>query len=243
MSTSLRKDMKDRRRKQRQMQRQLATLAIIGGAALLLAIIILPNLFKSSEPVGTFTVITPVPRPQAAGTAMGDSNALVRIDVFEDFQCPACQYYSQQVEPQVVENYVAKGTVYYVFRQYPFIDNQSATRESDQAANASLCAADQGHFWDYHDMLYANWTGENIGNFSNTRLTAFAESIGLDMTEFNACFKENRFKEQIDQDLKDGDIMGTSGTPSLFVNGKIVAPGQVPSYEEISAAIEAELDQ
>ena len=243
MTASLRKDMKDKRRKQRQKQRQTAVMAIIAGAAILLAIIVLPNLFKSAEPAGEFTVITPVARPQVNGTALGDPNAPVRIDVFEDFQCPACQYYSDSVEKPVVENFVATGTVYYVFRHYPFLDDRAATKESDQSANASLCAADQNRFWDYHDMLYANWDGENQGNLSNTRLTAFAEAIGLDMDEFEACFKENRFKDQIEQDLRDGDKMGSSGTPSVFVNGKIISPGKVPTYDEIAAAIQAELDK
>jgi len=243
MSTSLRKDMKDRRRKQRQKQRQMAVLAIVGGAALLLAIVILSGFFKSSAPVGEFTIITPVVHPQANGTAMGDPNAPVRIDVFEDFQCPACQYYSEVIEHQVLDAYVTTGKVYYVFRQYPFLDNRSATRESDQAANASMCAADQGRFWDYHDMLFTNWKGENEGNLSDKRLTAFAEALKLDMGKFEACFKENRFKDQINADLADGDKMGAQGTPSVFVNGKIVAPGKVPTFEDIKAAVEAELNQ
>lgn len=243
MSSSLRKDLKDRRRKQRQKQRQNAVLAIVAGVAILLAIIILPNLIKSSAPVGDFIVITPVARPQVNGTAMGDPNAPVRIDVFEDFQCPACQYYSENVEKPVVENLVTNGTVYYVFRHYPFIDDRAATKESDQSANASLCAGDQNRFWDYHDMLYANWKGENIGYLTDTRLIAFAKAIGLDMDRFESCFKDNRFKDQIEQDLKDGNRMGASGTPSVFVNGKLITPGQVPSYEDIASAVQAELEQ
>jgi protein-disulfide isomerase len=243
MSTSLRKDLKDRRRKERQKQRQTAVLAIIAGAAILLAIIILPSLLKSSQPVGDFTVITPVARPQVNGTAMGDPNAPVRIDVFEDFQCPACQYYSQNVEKSIVENFVAKGTVYYVFRNYPFIDDRAATKESDQAANASLCAADQNRFWDYHDMLYANWKGENIGYLTDARLTAFAEAIGLDVKKFESCFDKNLFKDQIEQDLQDGDKMGSAGTPSVFVNGTLISPGQVPTYDDIAAAVQSVLDQ
>jgi protein-disulfide isomerase len=243
MSTSLRKEMKDKRRKERQKQRQMATLAIIIGGAILVGLIFLSGYLKSSAPVGDFTVITPDVHPQVNGTTMGDPNAPVRIDVFEDFQCPACQYYSENIEHQVIDNLITPGKVYYVFHNYPFLDDRAATKESDQAANASMCAADQGRFWDYHQMLYANWKGENEGNLSDKRLTAFAESLGFDMTKFNACFKANQFKDQINADLKLGQDMGAQGTPSLFVNNKIVAPGQVPTYEEIKAAVDAALNQ
>ncbi len=243
MSTSLRKDMKDKRRKQAQKKRQTAALLIIGGVALLVGIIVLSGFLKSSAPVGEFTVITPKAHPQVDGTAMGDPNAPVRIDVFEDFQCPACQYYSDEIEHQVIDNLIITGQVYYVFHNYPFLDDRAATKESDQAANASMCAADQERFWDYHQMLYANWNGENQGNLSDKRLTAFAEALGLDMDKFNSCFKANQFKDQINADLQAGQEMGAQGTPSVFVNGKIVAPGQVPSFEEIKAAVDAALNQ
>jgi protein-disulfide isomerase len=243
MSTSLRKEMKDKRRKERQKQRQMATLAIIIGGAILVGLIFLSGYLKSSAPVGDFTVITPDVHPQVNGTTMGDPNAPVRIDVFEDFQCPACQYYSENIEHQVIDNLITPGKVYYVFHNFPFLDDRAATKESDQAANAGMCAADQGRFWDYHQMLYANWKGENEGNLSDKRLTAFADSLGFDMTKFNACFKANQFKDQINADLKSGQDMGAQGTPSLFVNGKIVAPGQVPTYEEIKAAVDAALNQ
>jgi protein-disulfide isomerase len=243
MSMSLRKEMKDRRRKQRQKQRQIAMLSILGGVALLVGLIIISGSLNSSKAVGDFTVITPVARPQASGAAMGDPKAPVRIDVFEDFQCPACQYYTENVEPQVATTYVATGQVYYVFRNYPFIDDNAATKESDQAASASMCAADQNRFWDYHDMLYANWKGENQGYFTDARLTAFADALNLDMKAFKACFKANTHKDQVATDMADGKKMGMSGTPSLFVNGKIITPGQVPSFEAIKAAVDAALGQ
>ena len=243
MTKSLRKDMKDKRRKQRLKQRRLALLAILGGVVLVVALLIIPGLLKSSAPVGDFTIITPVARPQASGTAMGDPKAPVRIDAFEDFQCSACLYYAQNVEPAIVDEFVATGKVYYVFRQYPFIDDNSATRESDQSANASMCAEDQGRFWDYHDMLFANWKGENVGYLTDKRLTAFAQALGLDMNAFDACFKANKHKDQINADLADGVKMGVSGTPSVFVNGTLIVPGKVPTIDDIRAAVNAALGQ
>jgi protein-disulfide isomerase len=136
---------------------------------------------------------------------------------------------------------VKTGKARYVFRLYPFLDDGSASKESDQAANASLCAAEQGRFWDYHDMLFANWNSENAGAFTDKRLVAFAESLGLNLTDFNACFDDNKYKDQIAKDLADGKSAGVTGTPSLFVNGVIVRPGFVPTYNDISQAVEAAL--
>jgi protein-disulfide isomerase len=141
----------------------------------------------------------------------------------------------------VTQNYVATGKARYVFRQYPFLDTNSATKESHQAANASMCANEQGRFWDYHDILFVNQNGENVGAFSDKRLVAFGETIGLDMNKFNECFKANRYKDQIEKDKADGEKAGVQGTPSVFVNGQIIRPGFVPTYQDISTAIDAAL--
>lgn len=241
MSTSLRKEMKAKRRQKRMQERRNAFLMIFGGIVLLIALFTVPQLIENSKPVGEITSITPIARPQEDGTAMGDPNAPVRIDVFEDFQCPACKTYTETTERQIIENYVSTGQVYYVFRQFPFLDDRSATRESDQAANASLCASEQGRFWDFHDMLFANWNSENAGAFSDRRLVAFAETLKLDMKAFNQCFDENRYKDQVQQDLRDGQQMGVQGTPSVFVNGTLIAPGFIPTYDQLVEAIEAKL--
>ncbi len=234
---SKRQIIREQRMKRQQQQRLLTILVIVVAAVVIAGLLIWPSL----RPVGEIKTITPVERPQEDGTALGDPNAPVLVEVWEDFQCPACTGYSQQIEPQVVDNYVATGKVRYVFRHYPFIDDRVATKESDQAANASMCAAEQGRFWDYHDIVFANWNGENAGAYSDKRLIAFAESIGLQMDEFNACFDANRYKDQIDKDFADGTDALVQGTPSVFVNGVIVKPGFVPSYPEIAAAIDAAL--
>lgn len=229
-----------RARRQRQ-QRTFVILAVVGVALIVAGLLILPSLRNNMAPVGEIVTVEPVERPQGEGTSLGDPNAPVLIEVWEDFQCPACRTYSEQIAPLVVENYVKTGKARYVFRQYPFLDDRVAAKESDQAANASMCAAEQGRFWDYHDLLFANWNSENAGAFTDKRLVAFAETLGLNMTDFNSCFEDNKYKDQIDKDLADGQSAGVSGTPSLFVNGQIVRPGFVPTYDDISQAVEAAL--
>ncbi|MCI0519789.1 MAG: DsbA family protein [Chloroflexi bacterium] len=232
---------RDQRAKQQRNQRLAVILIVAFAAVLVTGLLIYPSLKAAATPVGEIVAVTPGIWPQADGAKLGDPNAPVLIEVWEDFQCPACKTYTEEAERLVIDNYVAAGKVYYVFRHYPFIDDRSASSESDQAANASMCAAEQGAFWDYHTMLFANWNSENAGAYIDKRLVAFADSIGLDMGQFNACFKENRFEDQINKDFADGQKAGVTGTPSVFVNGVLLTPGYVPSYQEISAAVEAAL--
>ena len=238
---SKRQAIREQRQRQQRQQRLILILVVSGIAIALAAILIGPSLRTSIAPVGEIVTVEPHERPLVDGRMLGDPNAPVVIEVWEDFQCPACRDFSKNIEPLLVQNFVANGQVRYIFRQYPFIDDKAPTSESDQAANGSMCAMEQGRFWDYHDILFANWNSENAGAFNDKRLVAFAETIGLDMNQFNTCFSENRYKDEINQDIVLGNNAGVTGTPSVFVNGKILTPGFVPGYDAISSAIEAEL--
>jgi protein-disulfide isomerase len=66
-----------------------------------------------------------------------------------------------------------------------------------------------------------------------------AQSISLNMTDFNACFQADTYKSQIDQDFSDGQAKGITGTPSVFVDGTILTPGYIPSYDQIAQAVDA----
>jgi protein-disulfide isomerase len=226
-------------------QRNIA-LILFAGAAIILAAGLIALMWRTQAQtagvvVGTVYPITPRPRFMANGAAAGNPDAKVRVDVYEDFQCSACRQYTMEIEPQLMRNDVATGRIYYVFHSFLIIDRatwDAPVKESHQAANAAMCAADQNRFWDYHDMLFNNWTGENVGDFTDPRLVAYAQTLKLDMGRFNACFKNNRFKAKIDADIAEGTQLGVNGTPSVFVNGIQVTPGFMPTYNLILQAIE-----
>ena len=242
MSISKREVIKSQRLKKKRQQRQAAIFGVGGFILLVVLLIALPTIINDLRPAGEFVTITPVERPLVDGKTMGDPDAPVTIEVFEDFQCPACKNFAESVETQLVtSNYIQDGQVYVVFRQYPFLDDGIASNESDQTANASMCAMEQGRFWDYHDMLYANQNGENNGAFVDRRLVAFAEALNLDMRQFNTCFDNNTYLPEIEADIEAGRAYGVTGTPSVFVNGTHLTPGFVPSYEEMVGAIETAL--
>jgi protein-disulfide isomerase len=248
-----RRETQRQQRKRKQMVTRITFLgAILLAAVLLVAFIAIPAIRNQANLRATQTAQAnlpislktpePVDHPQASGTAMGDPNAPVRVDVYEDFQCPACGIYSQEVESLVIQQYVATGQVYYVYHHYPFLDDRSSTKESDQSANGSMCAADQGKFWEYHDLLYANQSGENQGAFRDKVLVAMAENIGLDMDQFNECFESNAFEAQIDDDIASGRALGVNSTPSVFVDRLLVKPGFAPSIVDLQQAIDAALN-
>jgi protein-disulfide isomerase len=245
---SKRQEIRQRRQRERTRNRLLVISLVAAGALLIASIFILPGILQAtgSSPTADTPIVAITPRAINApmsGTSMGDPNAPVKMDVWEDFQCSGCVYYSKNLIPQIIQNYIETGKIYYTFHFMPFIDGGAG--ESHQAANAAMCANEQGRFWDYHDMLFANWTGENVGDYTDTRLVAYAEQIGLDMKAFKNCFEANTYANQISQDAQAGSDKGVPPTPGIFVNGQAVvnSTGQnlIPSFDDISRAIDTAL--
>jgi protein-disulfide isomerase len=234
---SKRQERRERMQRQQQRQRLITIGLIVLGAALIVFAVVWPQI----RSVGEIITVTPAALPNSDGLSVGDASAPATIDVFEDFQCPACKAFTENIETLVIQNLVAAGKARYVFHNYPFLDGTGARNggESDQAANAAMCASEQGKFWEMHSVIYANWNGENQGNFSDRRLQAMAETIGVDMNAFNDCFNANKYEDEIQADFDLGEEMGVSGTPTVFVNGNRVGqPGRIASYEEIAQAVE-----
>ena len=105
-----------------------------------------------------------------------------------------------------------------------------------RAAEASECAGEQGKFWEYHDTLFLNWRGENVGAFSDENLKRFARDLGLDMEEFNRCLAERRYLPRIQQDFRDGQALGVRGTPTFFIDGQVIRGLQ--DYEVFKGVID-----
>lgn len=228
---------REKRQKQLQQQRLSALLIVIGITIILIAIIALPSIVNASNPVVDITPIQSRTIPNANGAAMGNPNAPVKIIEYSDFQCPACQVFFFRVEPQFIEDYITTGIVYFEYRSMGLYIGQ----ESFDSAIAAYCAGDQNKFWEYHDILFTNLTGENVGAFSPKRLQAFGKTIGLDMNVFKDCLSTLKYQERVNQDQNEGVKAGVKVTPTFLINGKIVE-GALPIEEfskEINAALQA----
>jgi protein-disulfide isomerase len=166
------------------------------------------------------------------GMLMGAADAPVQIVEWGDYQCPACGILARSIEPQLVSEYIGPGKASFEFRNFAFLGP-----ESQRAAAAAVCADQQGAFWPFHDTLYANQHGENQGAFTDERLRAMAEKLGLDMAAFNTCLDDGTTADAVAASTAGGRDQGVNATPWLTVNGTRVENWQ--DWAALSAAIDA----
>jgi protein-disulfide isomerase len=155
------------------------------------------------------------PRAFTQNNFMGDPAAPVQIIEYGDFQCPYCLKFWTEAEPQMIKEYVNTGKVYFEYRSVgAFIGTESAW-----AAEGAYCAGDQGKFWEYHNTLFTNWSGENAGDFTKDKLVKYARALNLNMDEFQSCINEEKHKVTVEQDSIDAHAAGVQATPTFFING------------------------
>ncbi len=173
----------------------------------------------------------PLPVPEVStGTARGRPDAPLTLEVFSDFRCKYCGVLAESIEPLIVSEYVDTGIVRIVYRQFPV-----GGPLSEQAAEASLCAADQGKFWAYHGALFARLPRGELRGAGD--LDAAAREIGLDQAAFSRCLRSGQMRARVDADRNEGLRRGVQGTPTSFVGGRAIVGAQ--PIEVFRAAIEA----
>jgi len=238
---SKRQALREQRRRAQQRSRSVIIVGVVLVAVAVAVLLIAPNF----TPIGEIRTAEAFPRPQADGNAAGDPNAPIKMEEYSDFQCPLCERFYSQTERQLVETYVATGKVYFIYRSF----GQFIGSESKAAAEAAYCAGDQGKFWEMHDIIFANHTGENTGDYSNRRLAAFAEKIGLNVADFQSCYNNNTYSSRVNEDFTDGNAAGVQATPTFVltytVNGETkteLISGALP-FGEFQSRIDAILAQ
>lgn len=158
----------------------------------------------------------------------GNPNAPITIVEFSDFQCPFCK----RAEPTLNE-LLAKyeGKVRLAYRDFPL---SQIHPQAQKAAEASRCAGEQGKFWEYHDVLFADQA-----KLDPQSLTEHAKSLKLDEKSFEECLNSGKYTAAVGKDLEEGKQAGVSGTPAFFING-ISLSGAVP-LESFTRLIDEEL--
>lgn len=227
---SSRSRVRERRQKAKQRRRLYWILGIAAAGIAVAAILILPSLGGP----GGITAPDPIDWPQSSGTTLGDPAAPVTIVEYSDFQCPFCRQFHEETFPLLLDNHIRTGEVQFIYRNFPIIG-----RESLEAGNAALCAAEQDAFWPYINYLFANQTGENVGAYSEARLQAIAQELGLDMDPFEQCSSRNEMQDRVQSEYAQGLEVGVNSTPTLVVNGKVL-PGALP-YSQLQGEIQSAL--
>jgi len=149
--------------------------------------------------------------------SLGKKDAPITLVEFSDFQCPFCQSTAPTLK-QVAQKFGDQVRI--VYRQYPI---PSLHPFALKAAEASLCANEQAKFWELHDAMF-----EDQRKLAVSDLKATARRLGIDGKKFDACLDTGRYTEQVQNDQKDGQRVGVTGTPAMFINGVAVDGGAVP---------------
>jgi protein-disulfide isomerase len=166
-----------------------AILAIIaiGGVALLATTTQRTTPSDPSRP--SITSIVPLDSLPSRGNA----DAPVTVVEYADFQCPACGVFATTMGPELVKDYVDTGKVRFVFHDFPLPQHANAI----PAAEAARCAADQGAFWPYHDLLYAKQAEWENSRQPLTLFASYAEQLKLDRGAFETCFNNHTHQAAI----------------------------------------------
>ncbi|MDX1442105.1 MAG: DsbA family protein [Nitrosopumilaceae archaeon] len=172
---------------------------------------------------------------------LGNPNAPVTLIEFGDYQCHFCNVHFHNTEHALIENYIEPGKVKMIFKDFTIIGPDSIN-----AAHGAHCANEQGKFWEYHDILYNNWTGENNGWASSQNLLRFAQEIELDIDKWSECMLEGRYSQIISDSSKDARDLGITGTPAFFVIGpdnNITKISGAQPYERFEQVFNSELQK
>lgn len=168
---------------------------------------------------------------QVAGSpSFGPENAPVTIVEFSDFQCPFCSRVLPTLDA-VKKNYPEQ--VRLVFRQFPL---SNIHPQAQKAAEASLCADDQGKFWEMHDQMFSNQ-----GALGVPQLKIAAVELGLEAEAFEECLDSGKYADQVGADVADGTKIGVTGTPAMFINGRFLSGAQ--PYARVAGIIDDELSR
>ena len=209
----------------------ISGLALVAGAGIIaLAVFVAARPGSPSEPgsiappvAGMFTGLA------TDGFALGQADAPVTIDLYEDFQCPACKRWGETVFPSLAAAELKDGRARIVFHDFAFIGPESLS-----AARAGHAAAKQGRFWDMWAAIYAAQGRENSGALNEERLVDLARGLGLDVDQFKADSTLAAAGSAVDASIARARSLGVNSTPTVVVNGRLLVGA---GYDEISAAI------
>ena len=144
---------------------------------------------------------------------LGQPDAPNIIEIYEDYQCQYCASLTANTVQQLRDTLVKAGNVQIHFRHFPFLSPESTT-----AAIASECAAQQDHFWDYHDLLFVATLNDE--SYGQPLYEEIAELLAMDIEPWRDCLETDEPARLVKRDLNLGRSEGVRATPHIVINGK-----------------------
>jgi protein-disulfide isomerase len=167
---------------------------------------------------------------------LGSPLAQVTVVEYSDFQCSYCRASASILKDQLLKKFPSQ--VRLVFKDFPL---QQRHPWAVPAAVLGRCIHknDAGSFWPYHDWVFANQTQLTPENFKEKAL-AFATEQGMDAGQLGVCMDQAEARAEVDRAVAEGQAVGVSGTPTLFINGRRMVGNQ--SADRLRRVVEAELE-
>lgn len=176
------------------------------------------------------------PADLIAGDVIGPAGAPVVIELYSDFQCPACRLFVTEQLHRLVDEFVTSGTLRIEARDIAFL-GRGQRDESLELAVGARCAAEQDRYWQFHDLVFWNQGRENRGDHSEDFIERIATQAGLDVTAFDGCLDRADVRRAITDQTSNALRAGIGSTPTLLVNGQAVVG--VPDYDQLAGLIRA----
>ena len=210
---------------------------LVGGISLLAVVIALVLVLtaQDQQPAIEGAPYAGIPVEWQNRHILGDLEAPITVQVWEDFRCPACAAFNQRVKPGLVENYIASGQVKLEFHHFPLPLHEPG---ASLAAQASECAADEGMFWSYHDRVFQK-TSAGPSAFIAEKLIELAVELEMEQDTFTQCLMSQTHLLLVAESLQAARFAGLNSTPSVLVDGNLVEDPL--DYAAVSAAIEDRL--
>jgi protein-disulfide isomerase len=187
-------------------------------SATLLMLVLVPFILRAASTPAEIDLTT-LPHP-----SIGPEHAPVTMVEFSDFECPNCR----RIEPELEQLRRDYGTeMRFVWVDFPL----DAHHHAMLAAEAARCAGEQGQFWPYHDALMSGRESLRASNLAD-----LAARLGMDSAKFDSCLAARKYQGMVESDVDQGDRLGISGTPTIFINGREYLGAQ--SLDDLKAAID-----
>ena len=234
---------------------------VISSFLVFVSACILVGCQDTNNSTNTTTLTPSTVSKQIASPFFGSGSSPVQMVIFTDFQCPACIAFHAMTSTGLFANYVDTGKIGLTFKNYPLPGHPHAARD----ALAALCAASQGKYLPYGDIMYdleamkefsdPNTLNQIVSSTIKTKLTQavgasalsesadttdddrtkLAQSLGLDTTAFATCLREGHYTSQVQHEMDEGMALDLKGTPSIYINGAIM---NFTSYDEFFQLID-----
>jgi protein-disulfide isomerase len=202
-------------------KRTMITAAVLAVAVALIGVFVLVKVAGDNKAADEAKAKQPPANLVDGGIGIGQPTAKVKIDLYEDFQCPICQQFETANDPQI-EAWVKAGTARVVYHPVSILDRMSSTNFSTRSANASAAVINSSPAaWPaFHKALYANQPAENSAGLPDEKLIELAAAAGADKNAITTPITTQRFASWVTTVTDEFSKSGYTGTPTVVVNGK-----------------------